>query len=272
MEQSILERLQREELQILIDFDKFCKSENLRYYLIGGALLGAARYQGFIPWDDDIDVAMPREDYERLEKTWKNGPHSDYFLQTPETDPNFARCIMKLRKNGTRIVEAVSQHIKMNMGIYIDIFPIDFLPEYDFETIDRRARKIRRLMSLRAIKSGYSNGRYPSMKRLIRCAAFFVSNQMLDHRINTLCKLGNRGERKFAILFLHNYSWEKQIHPADVFGRGAVCRFEGHDFIGPVKADEFLRKVFGKAYLEEPPVDLRVSPHKYVEVEFNQNG
>ena len=92
-----LKRLQKKELEILIDFHNFCVEKNLQYYLIGGALLGAARYQGFIPWDDDIDVAMPREAYERLKKEYRSS--DKYFLQNSDTDPLFARGIQKIRCN-----------------------------------------------------------------------------------------------------------------------------------------------------------------------------
>ena len=91
-----LKKLQQTELEVLRHFHKYCAENGLRYYLIGGALLGAARYGGFIPWDDDIDVAMPREDYERLKKMYDS---SEYFLQNTDSEAKFARCIMKLRKS-----------------------------------------------------------------------------------------------------------------------------------------------------------------------------
>lgn len=83
MEQSTLKKLQQTELRILLYFDRYCKDHNLQYYLIGGALLGAARYHGFIPWDDDVDVAMPREDYEKLKVFYSSDKH---FLQNSDTD------------------------------------------------------------------------------------------------------------------------------------------------------------------------------------------
>lgn len=271
MDQSVLKKLQQTELQILIYFDKYCKANNLNYYLIGGALLGSARYHGFIPWDDDIDVAMPRGDYEKLKIIWNESPCSDYFLQSSTSDPNFARCIMKLRKNGTKIVESTSRSIEMNNGIYIDIFPIDFLPEFDFKTIDKRANKIRKLMSFRAIKTGYINNNHRIIKKIIKYITFFISNEVVDGKIEALCERENNGERKYAVLFLHNYYWTKQLHSFDVFGKGSVCEFEGYEFIAPAKKEEFLTRVFGEKYLIEPPVNKRVSPHSYTSIIFNEN-
>lgn len=121
MRMYTLKELQNIELQILIDFHQFCFENNLRYYLIGGALLGAARYQKFIPWDDDVDVAMPREDYERLKQIY----FSDrYFLQNTQSDPLFSRCIQKIRMNGTVIEEKSCVGVNIHQGIYIDISPL----------------------------------------------------------------------------------------------------------------------------------------------------
>jgi len=266
MEREILEQLQKVELNILIDFDAYCKAHNLRYYLIGGALLGAVRYKNFIPWDDDIDVAMPREDYEKLKSVWNQFPDSNYFLQSAESDPNFSRCIIKLRKQGTEIIEYSSQAVNMNNGIYIDIFPIDYISDYDYKIIDKRAKLIRRLMSIRAIKSGYNNNRYILIKKLIRYFTIFISNNTIDKKINQLCVKENNGSRKYAVLFLHNYDWSKQIHLTDVFGNGSLCEFEGHEFSAPAKKEMFLMKVFGENYMREPPLNRQKSPHSFVSV------
>ena len=111
MNSDELRRLQLTELELLIDFDNYCKKHGLRYYLIGGALLGAERYNHFIPWDDDIDVAMPREDYELFQQIWKKDAMTKYFLQSSKTDPLFARGILKLRIKGTHIIEESCKNI-----------------------------------------------------------------------------------------------------------------------------------------------------------------
>lgn len=263
MDRYTLKELQQIELQILVDFANYCQENNLRYYLIGGALLGAVRYGGFIPWDDDIDVAMPREDYEKLKRTFQS---EQYFLQNGESDPLFSRCIQKVRLNGTEIAERNCLNINIHQGIYIDIFPIDYVANDDATALARRAKRIRRFMSLRAIKGGYKNGRYAFVKEIIKWACP-LSLGYIDKKIDKLCTEENSGERKYAVLWLHNYSWDKQFHEINIFGAGSACEFEGYAFIAPADTDGFLRRVFGEDYRKEPETHKRKCPHNYLNVD-----
>lgn len=260
---SELLKLQRTELQILQQFDAYCKENSLQYYLIGGALLGAVRDQKWIAWDDDIDVAMPREDYERLQTLYPENQISGLFLQSAETDPMFSRAILKLRLNGSELIEKSTADVQMHQGIYIDIFPIDYV---DSEKISGRAKRIRCLMSLRCIRSGCYSGKYHSIKKVIRYCLFFVPSRFLDRRITKLCTKENSGSRNYSVLFLHNYDWTKQFHKSEVFGKGSVCVFEGHTFQAPAEQDRFLRRVFGDDYFC-PPAEKKY-PHNYLSVTF----
>lgn len=257
-----LRDLQLTELQILVDFDKVCKENNLRYYLIGGALLGAVRYGRFIPWDDDIDVAMPREDYERLKEV---ALPKQYFLQNEETDPLFSRCIQKIRLHNTRIIEKNCQDVNIHQGIYIDVFPIDYVEDISLSKMARRARRICRLMSLRTIKGGYQSKRYRRIKNILRYG-LPISTAYIDRTIYKLCTKENQHKRNYAILWLHNYSWDKQLHRYSVFEEGSTCEFEGYEFIAPAKKDEFLRRVFGDDYMQEPKKEKRRNPHNYLNI------
>ncbi len=263
-----LKQLQTTELGILRDFDAFCRQRGLRYFLIGGALLGARRYGKFIPWDDDIDVAMPREDYERLKREYSA---DGYFLQNAQSDPVFARCIQKIRKNGTRIAEYATMHQPIHQGIYIDIFPIDYVDDNDQKRLDKRSRKIRRLMSLCAIKSGCNIGSFAFVKRLIKLF-YPCSKQRAEEKLYRLCTMENDGARAYAILWLHNYPWYRQIHEKGVFGKGSLCAFEGEQYAAPAKVDAFLEKVFGEDYLQDPPKEKQKTPHKYMAVEFSSEN
>lgn len=271
MQKDTLRNLQLAELQILIDFHEFCKQHGLQYYLIGGALLGAIRYQGFIPWDDDIDVAMPRDDYERLQEIWVAESPKGYFLQSGKTDVQFSRCILKIRKDGTHLTERTSRNVPMHDGIYIDIFPIDYLDTVNRQRIALRAKTIRALMSLRAIKNGYENGRYTYSKRLIKGIITPVKNESIDSLIEKLCKQENHCNRNMAILFLHNYSWNRQLHHVATLGKNGSCLFEGHTFSAPEKPTVFLTTVFGEDYMQEPTADKQIQPHQYVSVVFEED-
>ena len=268
MNDTELRKLQLAELSILIDFAQFCKNHNLKYYLIGGALLGAVRYQGFIPWDDDIDVAMPREDYERLKLIYKSS--DTYFLQNSDTDPCFSRCIQKIRLNHTKAVERLSEGISMHHGIYIDIFPIDYLERVQNWKIASRARTIRFYMSLRAIKGGYLGEKHRRLKMAVNrfCP---LSTCIIDRRLDALCTQENKRQRNYAILWLHNYSWKHQLHSVDIFGEGSACVFEEKTFVAPSDTHRFLSNVFGCDYREEPPLPKRKNSHDFVYLEFNDH-
>lgn len=125
IELEVLRKVQLIQLEILIELDRVCKINNLSYQLFAGTLLGAIRHKGFIPWDDDIDVAMVRSDYEKFLNICDYYLNPSYFLQNYDTDPKFFRQFSRLRKNNTKYVQQSYKDIDMHHGIFIDIFPLD---------------------------------------------------------------------------------------------------------------------------------------------------
>ncbi|NLA72216.1 MAG: LicD family protein [Clostridiales bacterium] len=267
MEQDVLKKLHEHELLILKNFHEYCKKHNLTYYLIGGALLGAKRYGGFIPWDDDIDVAMFREDYNKLQALWEKEPIDGCFLQSGKTDPKFARGILKIRMNDTKALEYTSRNIDIHHGIYIDIFPIDYTSNKYNIRMEIVGGLIKRLLSLRSIKSGYSGTKYCSIKSVIK-HLLPLSAKQIDLLIEKLSTAENDKEREFAVLWVHNYGWKKQLHKTSVFGNSCECKFENFVFSAPCDTHSFLSQVFGEDYLQEPPDDKKKLPHSYIEIEF----
>lgn len=124
-----LRALQLEELKILQQFKQICDKHQLKFYMTAGTLLGAVRHSGFIPWDDDIDVVMPREDFEKLRKIMSQDTPPGYFYQDGYTDDSYPFFFAKLRKNGTQVAEPTLEGVPMHTGIYIDIFPLDICPQ-----------------------------------------------------------------------------------------------------------------------------------------------
>ena len=118
--------IQKKLLDMLVWFDGFCRANNLRYYALGGTLLGACRHQGFIPWDDDVDVGMPRPDYERLAELMGSEIHDGYVLETENSpDPKFCYFFSKLYDTSTTLQEDVATGLKR--GLFLDVFPLDGL-------------------------------------------------------------------------------------------------------------------------------------------------
>ena len=110
-------------------FDEVCKKNNLTYYVMYGTLIGAVRHKGFIPWDDDVDVCMPRKDYNRLMELGNTIFDEPYFLQNPLTDKGYQKTFMRLRNSNTTEIPIKDVAFDRNHGVFLDIFPFDVVPD-----------------------------------------------------------------------------------------------------------------------------------------------
>ena len=141
MTESEIKQLKEVEIELFDELDRVCKLLDIPYFMVGGTLLGAVRHQGFIPWDDDIDVVMFREDLERLEKEGSTLFDKKYFLQTEDTDKYYPLMTAKLRKNGTVFLEGcMDENVKSHTGIFIDIFPMDDISDVDHPAIQKNGQ------------------------------------------------------------------------------------------------------------------------------------
>ncbi len=130
VEGELLKALQAVCLELLIEVDRICRKNGIEYTLDGGTLLGAVRHRGFIPWDDDADVAMTRAEYEKFYQACKTDLDRDrFFLQEYRTDKDYPWGYAKLRMNGTELVQIGQEHLKCHQGIFIDIFIYDQVPD-----------------------------------------------------------------------------------------------------------------------------------------------
>ena len=113
------------EIDLLLQLERVCKKYGFQYYLMFGSLLGAVRHHGFIPWDDDLDVCMPRKDYEELLKVAPSEFKDSYFFQIPEKDPGYYYTFAKLRNSNTSAFLELFKNQRFNMGLLVDVFPMD---------------------------------------------------------------------------------------------------------------------------------------------------
>lgn len=127
--QEELSRLHQHLYTITAEVIRICEKHGLNYFLIGGSAIGAYYWQGIIPWDDDIDIGMPRKDYERFLEIAPQELGSEYFLQHPGTEQHTPFWFAKIRENGTRYVEGHFRHLKIHHGIFVDVFPFDEIPQ-----------------------------------------------------------------------------------------------------------------------------------------------
>lgn len=143
LEKDRTKYLQKKGLELLEVFHDFCEQNNLKYILDFGTLLGAVRHQGFIPWDDDIDVAMPRDDYDKLIRIiTEKGLKNDLFFQTHETDLNYYFLFSKIRIKDDRFVEESLSHFDIITGPWLDIFPYDFIEDIDSSLTKEKLERV----------------------------------------------------------------------------------------------------------------------------------
>jgi len=128
MDDSTTKQLQAKMLEMLLTFMQFCKEHNLVFYLIGGSAIGAVREHGFVPWDDDIDIAMPRPDYERFKLLWEQYGQKYVYCRSDEK-VNYHHCVASLRDPQTTFISSYNKNIEICHGIMIDIIPFDACPD-----------------------------------------------------------------------------------------------------------------------------------------------
>ena len=251
-----LRQLQLVELEILDEFARLCQAHGLQYYLVGGTLLGAARHQGFIPWDDDIDVAMPRADYDKLADIAASELDPRYFYQCPDTDPHYFLTYAKIRKKGTEVYEERFQTAKFHRGVFIDIFPLDPCPAPGavchllFNTLA--------VMNYRGqVDSGEAYEPYKELSgkmgyTLLRA---FSPRGLVKLRKRLLALSRRLSKGKFVASYSGAYGYGKEIFPVGWYGGGSDVTFEGKTYQGPADVEVQLTQVYGADYMALPPAD-----------------
>lgn len=267
MERNVMEptndqiiQLKQIELNMFKAFIDVCEKLELKYYVIGGTLLGAIRHQGFIPWDDDIDVGMPRSDYEIFLEKGQAILEDDMFIQTIHTDEKYLMCFAKIRKHNTTFIESSVGHLDINHGVYIDIFPLDYYPN------EKQLKKFKKqeLWCKKRIACEFKLSKNNTLKKRIEkfiLRMLFPSVKAVTHKRDYLYKSLPQNK------YIANYggAWgEKEVVPAVWFGEGVDVSFEGISVKAPREYDKYLTQLYGN-YMEFPPIEKRVS-HHYVDV------
>jgi lipopolysaccharide cholinephosphotransferase len=139
---NTLQQVHKIQLEMALEVKRICEKHKIKYSIVAGTLLGAVRHNGFIPWDDDLDIAMLRDNYIKFIDICKDELNDSYFLQTWDTDPGFALPIAKLRKNSTKFVEKDFMEANIHCGIYIDILPFDSVPSENISKFIRSSALI----------------------------------------------------------------------------------------------------------------------------------
>ena len=237
--------MQKIVFRIMCDIDDFCKENGIRYYLSGGTCLGAVRHNGFIPWDDDGDLMMPRPDYEKFLELFPSYCEGKYFVGSLKTDKKWQRpfsriCDLNSRLTPTRFTEET-------MGVFVDLFPIDGLPEGKKKQ-HLHYQKLRILNALRNT-SVRTEFREQEGYRGIKNVAAFVTQKIgprwfaakIDHDAGSYPF--ETSKEVAAILAIHY--WDKETIAKELMDTAKELSFEGRLFPVPVGYDQYLKNLYG---------------------------
>ncbi|MGN1433985.1 MAG: phosphorylcholine transferase LicD [Ruminococcus sp.] len=241
------------EIDLLLKFDSICKKHNLTYYLMFGSLLGAIRHHGFIPWDDDMDVAMPRKDYEKL-LTLNDEFDNPYFLQTPYTDNGYFYAHAKLRNSNTAALDYPFLYQNFNLGIFIDILPID---NFDIATGREKFELIHKLTMDNSV---YMRLTHPNLSERdrIRVSNYDGADPFETYeRIQTLARESEFTQTKYvSLLVATTYGYERDVFLAEDFSYAKEWKCEGFNTYVPNGYDRVLKTIYGD-YLSLPSKEQR---------------
>lgn len=267
-----LRKLQLIDLEILIEVDRICKESNINFFMIGGTLLGSIRNKGFIPWDDDIDIAMNREDYDKFLALSSNVLDSKYKIINFKTDENYHYYITRVANKKTKVVEIRNKNLNETTFASIDIFPIDGTPNnyflrnvYYFRIMYRRA-----LMAL-CYKKNIDQTRKRGFfeKLLLKIVLLLPIDKIFSPYIQKI-KIDNllkkqKVENSQNIGTIMGAYRIKEIVPKSFFGEGKLYEFEGYYFNGPEKADEYLTHMYGD-YMTPPAENDRKTHYEVIDI------
>lgn len=273
MDREMLRKVQPALLEVALEIKRVCEENDIRYFLCCGSFLGAVRHQGFIPWDDDLDVGMLREDYEKFCRIAPEKLGEKFCFQTWYTDPDYHLPFGKVRRKNTLYLEAKTRRLKEN-GFFVDVFPFDNAPEEKDQQqayADRLASLFRtRLMKVGA-KPWMENDRINWKKRIgylyYQLKALPYTAEGLSRKYDELaqvCPPGKIVARQRGLNQLNYFerSWLEDLQDYP---------FEGKLLAGPKDYDAVLRSQFGD-YRTLPPEGERENRHQIVEIRFDPEG
>lgn len=261
---SEINELQKIQLSMLKDFDAVCQKHRISYQLFSGTALGAVRHKGFIPWDDDIDVVMLREDYERFfDSASKELDSNKYYVQR-EFSEHWPMFFSKLRLNGTTYIEKYHSHdARIHQGIYIDIFPCDNLSD------SRIMQKLQYIASKIVIaKSLYARG-YETNSTVKKCFMQFCRILPTEPFKRLCIRRNDSSSLKVHTFFGGGKKFERSIFLREWFEQSVKMRFEDSEFPVSAHYDEMLRVMYGD-YMVMPTLEQRVCKRHAAIVDINK--
>lgn len=265
---DLLKKLQSVELEMLIEVDRICRKNNIKYSIIYGTLLGAVRHGGFIPWDDDCDVVFRRKEYEKFfEACKKDLDTKRFFLQDHRTDPGYLFGYGKLRRNNTVFKRTGQEHIKQHGGIFMDLFVYDNIPDGNIARCFNKLELyfIRQTINSRIFKeTAYT---YPAraMYRMLDK----IPKEKLFKKLDRMQKKYNKMDTELSRIYTYGVNVNVSFgYPNKFYEDLCEMEFEGHKFLATKYYKEQLAISYGSNYMKLPPKEEQRSHNNATEISF----
>lgn len=262
-EDNITEKLRQTQIEILDYIDDFCNKHDIKYYIMFGSLLGAVRHKGFIPWDDDIDIAMDPVNYYRFKELMKTEKNDKYFYQSVETDKYYNLKFAKIRKNNTLAVESRNQDQKFHQGIWVDIFPMMPLPndESDKKKMMNNIKMINLMLEADLNdKTKYNKyGRVGKvLSKIFRYIPRSIRNKIISKKFKKICFYEGEYDKYFC---------DTDSTFVSYFKKTTKVSFEGKKYSAPADYDKVLTDLYGD-YMT-PPKEKDRKGHSVIKIDFD---
>lgn len=258
------EELKSLQLEILKEVSNFCDKQGYKYFLAYGTLLGAIRHKGYIPWDDDIDIMMPRDDYNAFLKSF-NGYSGNLVVYAPEIDANYYAPYANVCDIRTILVEPHLNYRNIEVGVKIDIFPLDYVPSNkdNYARICKESTRLNQIRSVKVSKLSYYHG-ITRLKLLVKKILFLrycfpkVQKDIID-----LCNRSNSMSDRKIIDVISFITIPNRRFPGEILCESENVPFEQFSFKVPKDYDTCLKCLFGD-YMRLPPENKRIAHHGFL--------
>jgi len=255
-----LDELKTFQVEMLKKVADYCDSNNLTYFLAFGTLLGAVRHKGYIPWDDDIDIIMPRRDYSFFLEHF-NGQIPNLFVIAPEIVPEYYATYANVYDNRTLLIEESVSHGNMELGVKIDIFPLDFVPSEEklYDELWKRSRSDVHRLIIKNKKLSFYHGMERVKVAIKKLQYSFDNTRNIQERHLKLLN-DERYKSDGPLMDIVAITFRKFALPQDCYFPIRKLSFEGYEFNVPQDYDKVLSRIYGD-YMKLPPEEARIAKH-----------